>query len=84
MPRVPMLLVSMPKTHPILLLDDVLADGGERGPLAVVESLGGALLVALELAHLTAVAVARHTCGHTRPGVSSAAADANQLTVSIY
>lgn len=41
-----------PRAHPVLVLDDFRADGGQRGPLAVVGGPDGAALVGLELAHL--------------------------------
>lgn len=41
-----------PRAHPVLVLDDFRADGGQRGPLAVVGGAHGAALVGLELAHL--------------------------------
>lgn len=37
--------------HPVLVLDDVLAYGGQRGPLAVVGGTHGTALVGFELAH---------------------------------
>lgn len=43
--------------YPFVILDYVLADAGQRGPLAIVDGLDGAALVGLELAHLAAEAV---------------------------
>lgn len=39
------------QAHPVLVLDDVLPDGGQRGPLAVTGRAHSAALVGLELAH---------------------------------
>ena len=41
--------LPVPGTHAILLLHDVLGDGGQRCPLAVVDSLDCTALVGLEL-----------------------------------
>lgn len=38
-------------SHPVFILNDVLPDGGQRGPLAVVGGSDGAALVSLELTH---------------------------------
>lgn len=37
--------------YPILILDDVLPDGGQRGPLAVIGCAHSTPFVGLELAH---------------------------------
>lgn len=49
-------------SHPFVILDDVLADAGQRRPLAVVDGFDGAALVRFELAHLAAQAVGSDTC----------------------
>lgn len=45
--------------HPILVLDDVLPDGGQGRPLAVVRCPHCTAFVSLELAHFTGQAMGR-------------------------
>ena len=41
-------------TYAFVIFDDVFADAGQRGPLAVVDGFDGAAFVGLELADLAA------------------------------
>jgi hypothetical protein len=54
-------------THPILILNDVLANAGQGGPLAVVDGLDCTSFMHLTLAHFAAQSMRCHTCGsHTK------------------
>ena len=49
--------VSNERTYAFVIFDDVLADAGQRRPLAVVDGLNCAAFVRLELADLAAESV---------------------------
>ena len=55
------LLVPISCTYPFVIFDDVLADAGQRRPLAIVDGFDGAPFVRFELANFAAETVRRHT-----------------------
>jgi len=49
-------------TYPIFILNNILANAGEGGPLAVINGFNGTLFMYLALAHFTAQSMRCNTC----------------------
>jgi len=56
-------------TYPIFILNNILANAGESGPLAVINGLNGTLFMYLALAHFAAQSMRCNTCINHSKGI---------------